>query len=80
MIRLGGDFKAEFDGKISRLTIHQVYPEDEGEYTCVAYNNLGKVYTSACVLVDGKIYNRNIIKYDKIINTYLQYLKKERKC
>jgi len=31
-----------------------VYPEDEGEYTCVAYNELGRAITSACLVVDGK--------------------------
>lgn len=34
------------------MCISQVYPEDEGEYTCVAYNELGKAYTSACLVVD----------------------------
>lgn len=48
-----GDFAAEFDGETARLSIQHVYPEDEGEYTCVAYNDLGKAYTSACLVVDG---------------------------
>lgn len=48
-----GDFAAEFDGETARLSIKHVYPEDEGEYTCVAYNDLGKAYTSACLVVDG---------------------------
>ena len=51
---MGGDFSAEFDGDTARLHIHQVYPEDEGEYTCVAYNELGRAFTSACLVVDGK--------------------------
>jgi len=51
---LGGDFSAELDGDTARLHIHQVYPEDEGEYTCVAYNELGRALTSACLVVDGK--------------------------
>jgi hypothetical protein len=51
---LGGDFHAELDGDTARLHIHQVYPEDEGEYTCVAYNELGRALTSACLVVDGK--------------------------
>lgn len=53
ILPLGGDFTADFDGETSRLSIHHVYPEDEGEYTCVAYNELGKAFTSACVIVDG---------------------------
>ncbi|XP_014296942.2 titin isoform X1 [Microplitis demolitor] len=52
ILPLGGDFTADFDGETSRLSIHHVYPEDEGEYTCVAYNELGKAFTSACVIVD----------------------------
>lgn len=54
LVPLGGDFKVDFDGLTARLSINQVYPEDEGEYTCVAYNELGKAYTSACLVVDGK--------------------------
>ena len=50
---MGGDFSAEFDGETARLCIQHVYPEDEGEYTCVAYNDLGKAFTSACLIVDG---------------------------
>ncbi|KAJ8954582.1 hypothetical protein NQ318_003113 [Aromia moschata] len=52
LIHLGGDFNAEFDGETARLSINQVYPEDEGEYTCVAYNELGKAVTSACLIID----------------------------
>ncbi|VEN59092.1 unnamed protein product [Callosobruchus maculatus] len=52
LLHLGGDFTAEFDGHIAKMTISQVYPEDEGEYTCVAYNELGKAFTSACLVVD----------------------------
>lgn len=50
---MADDFAAEFDGETARLSIQHVYPEDEGEYTCVAYNDLGKAYTSACLVVDG---------------------------
>lgn len=55
IITMAGDFAGEFDGETARLSIQHVYPEDEGEYTCVAYNDLGKAYTSACLVVDGKI-------------------------
>lgn len=55
MVPLGGDFNAEFDGETARLKIEKVYGEDEGEYTCVAYNDLGKAFTSACLVVDGKL-------------------------
>lgn len=59
LIHLGEDFNADFDGKSARLSIRSVYPEDQGEYTCVAYNELGKAHTSACLVVDGKL----IVKY-----------------
>ncbi|XP_043525679.1 titin homolog isoform X2 [Frieseomelitta varia] len=52
ILQMGGDFSAEFDGETARLCIQHVYPEDEGEYTCVAYNDLGKAFTSACLIVD----------------------------
>ncbi|CAH1959680.1 unnamed protein product [Acanthoscelides obtectus] len=52
LIHLGSDFNADFDGETAKLSIRQVYPEDEGEYTCVAYNELGKAFTSSCLVVD----------------------------
>nr|XP_046469209.1 titin homolog isoform X3 [Neodiprion pinetum] len=52
LLPLGGDFTTEFDGETAQLSIQHVYPEDEGEYTCVAYNDLGKAFTSACLVVD----------------------------
>uniref|UniRef100_A0A1B6CDT2 Myosin light chain kinase, smooth muscle-like n=2 Tax=Clastoptera arizonana TaxID=38151 RepID=A0A1B6CDT2_9HEMI len=52
LIHLGGDWIAEQEGDVARLTIQKVYPEDEGEYTCVAYNDLGRAVTSACIVVD----------------------------
>lgn len=53
ILQMSGDFSSEFDGETARLSIQHVYPEDEGEYTCVAYNDLGKAFTSACLIVDG---------------------------
>ncbi|KAK9886794.1 hypothetical protein WA026_018446 [Henosepilachna vigintioctopunctata] len=52
LVHLGGDFHADLEGTIARLSIKQVYPEDEGEYTCVAFNDLGKASTSACLIVN----------------------------
>ncbi|XP_071646927.1 uncharacterized protein [Temnothorax longispinosus] len=61
IIAMVGDFAAEFDGEMARLNIQHVYPEDEGEYTCVAYNDLGKAYTSACLVVDVPEGKENIL-------------------
>lgn len=56
LIHLGGDFTTDFDGEIAKLRIEKVYPEDEGEYSCVAYNDLGKSITSACLIVDSEYF------------------------
>lgn len=48
------DFTTEFDGRKAKLSIRRVYPEDEGEYTCVVSNNIGRSYSSACIIVDGE--------------------------
>lgn len=48
------DFITEYDGQTAKLSINRVYPEDEGEYTCIASNNIGRSYSSACIVVDGK--------------------------
>ncbi|CAB3388044.1 Hypothetical predicted protein [Cloeon dipterum] len=47
-----GNLVAEQDSAFARMTILQVYPEDEGEYTCVVRSKLGKVTTSACLIID----------------------------
>ncbi|XP_045034081.1 myosin light chain kinase, smooth muscle isoform X2 [Daphnia magna] len=54
LLRLCKDFSAELKAEegVVRLSIRRVYPEDEGEYTCVAYNELGSDSTSACLIVD----------------------------
>ncbi|XP_067210466.1 uncharacterized protein [Linepithema humile] len=61
IIAMVGDFASDFDGETARLSIQHVYPEDEGEYTCVAYNDLGKAYTSACLVVDVPEGKENIL-------------------
>ncbi|RZF42786.1 hypothetical protein LSTR_LSTR015510, partial [Laodelphax striatellus] len=52
ILPLGGDISSDVDGDVARLTISKVYPEDEGEYTCMAYNELGRALTSSCLIVD----------------------------
>lgn len=44
----------DYDGKTSTLKIKESTLDDEGEYKCVATNNLGSVFTSAEVLVNEK--------------------------
>lgn len=37
-----------------QLEISRVYPEDEGQYTCVATNSAGKASCSASLTLDGE--------------------------
>lgn len=68
-----GDFKFEMDGETARLVISTVYPEDEGMYTCIASNALGKAYTSSCLVVDGEsIFIRFIKELNKTIFNIFQ--------
>ncbi|XP_037942022.1 myosin light chain kinase, smooth muscle-like, partial [Teleopsis dalmanni] len=46
------EFSMSYDGIKATLSIPRVYPEDEGEFTCVAKNNLGRTLSSACIIVD----------------------------
>lgn len=44
---------SQFDDSC-QLEISRVYPEDQGEYTCVASNSGGTVSCSAMLSLDGK--------------------------
>uniref|UniRef100_A0A1I8NUE4 Muscle M-line assembly protein unc-89 n=1 Tax=Stomoxys calcitrans TaxID=35570 RepID=A0A1I8NUE4_STOCA len=46
------DYDMTYDGIKATLRIPRIYPEDEGEYTCVAKNNIGRNLSSACIIVD----------------------------
>lgn len=48
------DIQIDYRDDRATLKLRRVYPEDEGEYTCVASNNIGKAFSSACVIVDGE--------------------------
>lgn len=61
MLQLGNDFSTHYDGEIATLSIKRIYPEDEGEYTCIAENNLGRTYSSACIVVDVPEEKENMI-------------------
>ncbi|XP_023246836.1 titin homolog isoform X2 [Copidosoma floridanum] len=63
---LSGDFSAEFNGETAKLAIRHVYPEDEGEYTCVALNELGKAFTSACLVVDVPEGKENVLSQPRL--------------
>ncbi|XP_070066577.1 myosin light chain kinase, smooth muscle isoform X7 [Drosophila virilis] len=46
------DYIMSYDGMKATLSIPRVYAEDEGEYTCVAKNSVGRTLSSACIIVD----------------------------
>uniref|UniRef100_A0A0S7EPU5 non-specific serine/threonine protein kinase n=2 Tax=Poeciliopsis prolifica TaxID=188132 RepID=A0A0S7EPU5_9TELE len=50
---------SQFDDSC-QLEISRVYPEDEGEYTCVATNNAGKVSCSATLTLDVTLVREQI--------------------
>lgn len=54
VLKLGGDLESEWDGSRVRLKIREVYPEDEGEYSCIIFNDMGKAVTSATLVVESK--------------------------
>lgn len=39
---------------ICSLAIHEVFPEDAGEYTCIAINRIGESICSTTLVVEGK--------------------------
>ncbi|CAK1588427.1 unnamed protein product [Parnassius mnemosyne] len=51
IIRDNSDFETTYELGTARLKIKQVTADDEGTYTCEAYNNLGKAKSSACLVV-----------------------------
>lgn len=44
----------DYDKGVSMLIIVEVFPEDEGEYTCVASNKLGETITTCRLNIIGK--------------------------
>ena len=47
------EHRQNFNGHKATLSIPRVFPEDEGQYCLVACNNMGRVKSSACIIVDG---------------------------
>ncbi|KAE8748296.1 hypothetical protein FOCC_FOCC004932, partial [Frankliniella occidentalis] len=68
LVRLSDNYVAEVleDGKQARvvrarLRIQRVVPEDEGQYSCVAFNSLGRATTQACLVVDVPEEKENLV-------------------
>lgn len=53
--QINDDFSISYDSGRAVFSIKRVYPEDEGEYKCIASNSLGKTASSACIIVDGTL-------------------------
>lgn len=47
------DISTKYDGEHAVLIIDRIYPEDEGEYKCIATNSIGTSISAACIVVDG---------------------------
>lgn len=62
IIPSGKDYCMAYDGMKATLSIPRIYPEDEGEYTCVAKNNLGRTLSSACIIVDVPEEKENLLQ------------------
>lgn len=62
VIPSGKDFDITYDGIKATLSIPRVYPEDEGEYTCVAKNIIGRSLSSACIIVDVPEEKENMLQ------------------
>ena len=48
------EFQISYKDEVALLTIPDVYPEDAGQYTVVAKNELGSAMSTAELFVDGK--------------------------
>lgn len=69
------DYRTKFDGRKAILSILRVYPEDEGEYTLVAANDMGRAYSSACIIVDGKGFVLNFSNCTRFLKNCTRFLK-----
>lgn len=47
------EHRQNFNGHKATLSIPRIFPEDEGQYCLVACNNMGRIKSSACIIVDG---------------------------
>lgn len=62
IIPSGRDFRMAYDGVKATFSVPRIYPEDKGEYTCVAKNSLGRALSSACIIVDIPEEKENLLQ------------------
>lgn len=65
------DFQISNIGDKSTLTITEVFPEDEGHYSCKAVNVEGEITSTCQLLVEGRLHN-NVHQNLKTIPNLLQ--------
>ncbi|XP_070569690.1 myosin light chain kinase, smooth muscle-like isoform X2 [Ptychodera flava] len=51
-IRDGDIYEISFNGKVAKLVLPEAFPEDEGDYTCKAFNSAGQISCTSELLVD----------------------------
>ena len=50
-------------GRVCELSISDIFPEDEGDYSCTATNSLGEATVECYVVVDGEFDISTLISY-----------------
>ncbi|KAL7039652.1 hypothetical protein ACKWTF_000058 [Chironomus riparius] len=55
------EHRQNFNGHKATLSIQRVFPEDEGQYCLVACNNMGRVKSFACIIVDVPEEKENLL-------------------
>lgn len=68
--QVSDDFSTSFDDGRAILRIKRVYPEDEGEYKCIASNSIGKSTSSACIIVDGMLLSCKDFLFHAVIELF----------
>lgn len=61
LLSMTNDISAQFHGDRATLAIARIYAEDEGEYTMIAENSLGRSYSSAYIIVDAPEEKENVM-------------------
>ncbi|XP_059620294.1 muscle M-line assembly protein unc-89-like, partial [Phlebotomus argentipes] len=61
LVQMGNDFSSKYDGEKATLSLARIFPEDEGSYTCIASNTIGKTYSSAVLIVDVPEEKENLL-------------------
>lgn len=49
------DFQISMIGSHCKLQVADIYPEDEGKYSCKAVNSLGEISSTCFVTVEGRL-------------------------